>query len=132
MNKLTVKQEKFCQLYIELGNASEAYRQSYSCENMTDKTINEASSKLLKDYKVSTRVLELKQAAEKRHNITVDDIIDQLLENRKYALEADTVQSSAATAASMGIAKVLGLVTDKQQLSGDQNNPVRVNIKFDD
>lgn len=28
---LTPKQEKFCQLYIELGNASEAYRQSYDC-----------------------------------------------------------------------------------------------------
>jgi len=32
--KLTIKQEKFCNLYIELGNASEAYRQSYNCEKM--------------------------------------------------------------------------------------------------
>ena len=31
---LTPKQEKFCQLYIELGNASEAYRQSYDCSKM--------------------------------------------------------------------------------------------------
>jgi len=132
MNKLTVKQEKFCQLYIELGNASEAYRQSYDCSNYTEKSINESASRLLKNVKVLSRLSELKATAAKRHNITVDDIIDQLLENRKYALEAETAQSSAATAASMGIAKVLGLVTDKQQLSGDQNNPVRVNIKFDD
>lgn len=29
---MTPKQDKFCMLYIELGNASEAYRQSYNAE----------------------------------------------------------------------------------------------------
>ena len=28
--KLTPKQEKFCQVFIETGNASEAYRQAYA------------------------------------------------------------------------------------------------------
>ncbi|EPZ98572.1 terminase small subunit, partial [Glaesserella parasuis] len=37
---LTPKQEKFCQLYIELGNASEAYRQAYDCSKMSNETIN--------------------------------------------------------------------------------------------
>lgn len=129
---LTIKQEKFCQLYIELGNASEAYRQSYDCSNYTEKSINESASRLLKNVKVLSRVLELKQAAEKRHNITVDDIIDQLLENRKYALEADTVQSSAATAASMGIAKVLGLVVDKQQIDAKHTVKTARDLTDDD
>jgi len=30
MKKLTPKQEKFCQLYVELGNASDAYRGAYN------------------------------------------------------------------------------------------------------
>ena len=30
MGNLTPKQEKFCQKYIEMGNASEAYRQAYN------------------------------------------------------------------------------------------------------
>jgi hypothetical protein len=84
---------------------------------LSDKQVNEESCKLVKSPKVSQRLAELREVATQRHNITVDDIIDQLLENRKFALEADTVQSSAATAASMGIAKVLGLVVDKQQVT---------------
>jgi phage terminase small subunit len=29
MGKLTIKQEKFCNKYLECGNASEAYRYAY-------------------------------------------------------------------------------------------------------
>ena len=35
-NQLTPKQEKFAQVYVECGNASEAYRQAYNAENMQD------------------------------------------------------------------------------------------------
>lgn len=38
--KLSVKQENFCNYYIECGNASEAYRRAYSCSNMKDESIN--------------------------------------------------------------------------------------------
>lgn len=62
---LTVKQERFCQKYLECGNASEAYRFAYPCKNMSDKTINEAASRLLKNSKASARVAELQaQTAE--------------------------------------------------------------------
>lgn len=51
--KLTPKQEKFCQLYIELGNASEAYRQSYDCSKMASKTINEVAARMLTNCKIA-------------------------------------------------------------------------------
>ena len=47
---LTMKQEKFCNKYLECGNASEAYRFAYDCSNMSDNVIyNKASGMLAKD-----------------------------------------------------------------------------------
>ena len=73
MAALTEKQENFCQAYIETGNASEAYRQSYNAENMKPKTINERASRLLKECKISARVNDLQDAHTERHNVTVDN-----------------------------------------------------------
>ena len=63
---LTQKQENFCLAYIKTGNASEAYRQSYNAEKMKPETINEASSRLLADSKIATRVKELTSKVEKK------------------------------------------------------------------
>lgn len=37
---LTIKQEAFCTAYIELDNASEAYRHAYDAQNMQAATVN--------------------------------------------------------------------------------------------
>ena len=110
--QLTPKQENFCLAYIETGNASEAYRSAYDAENMKAETIHVKASELLSSDKVSVRVKELRDKAAKRNQITVDDLIRELEEARIAALTAETPQSSAATAATMGKAKLLGL--DKQ------------------
>ena len=84
---LTPKQEKFCQLYIELGNASEAYRQSYDCSKMTTEVINVKASELLnKNGKITVRVEELRQAHQQRHNLTLDNIIADLQEYRDICM----------------------------------------------
>jgi hypothetical protein len=81
VSKLTPKQEKFCNLYIELGNASEAYRQSYEVrEGTKESSINEQSSKLLTDLKISSRVAELRKQTAKAHGIDRAFIINGLLE----------------------------------------------------
>lgn len=115
---LTIKQEKFCMVYIETGNASEAYRQAYNCENMKSDVINVKACELLKNGNVSVRLEELKNKHAKRHEITVDTLLAELEENRQAALSAMVVQSSAATAATMGKAKLLGLLVDKQEHTG--------------
>ncbi|UXN38139.1 terminase small subunit [Avibacterium paragallinarum] len=76
--KLTPKQEKFCQLYLELGNASEAYRQAYNAEKMKPETINTKASELLHNGKIAERVSELRQLHQERHCLTVDKIIFDL------------------------------------------------------
>lgn len=109
---LTIKQEAFCQAYIETGNASEAYRSSYAAENMKPDAIHVQASKLLDNPKIALRVTELRGEIKDRHSVTVDSLLAELEEARQAALTAETPQSSAAVAATLGKAKLTGL--DKQ------------------
>ena len=86
MAKLTPKQEKFCQLYIELGNASEAYRQAYDSSRMKTETINTKAKELLKHGPITVRISELQDGHKERHGITVDDLIAELEEARQLFL----------------------------------------------
>ena len=62
VKKLTIKQESFCQEYIKnSGNASEAYRHAYNTSKMKSKTVNERSSRLTREYIISTRLDQLKK-----------------------------------------------------------------------
>ena len=57
---LTAKQEKFVQCIIEGMSQADAYRSAYSAKRMSDKTIHEAASRLLKDSKIAARLTELR------------------------------------------------------------------------
>ena len=43
---LTIKQENFCQVYVETGNASEAYRRAYDAKNMKSETVRRTAKEL--------------------------------------------------------------------------------------
>lgn len=123
MAELTPKQEKFAQLYVELGNASEAYRQAYN-STAKPESVHVRASELLSDSKVSVRVEEIREATRANHNITLSDILKELEEARKLAHETGT--PSAAVAASMGKAKLLGFDRDKKEQP--QKDPVIINF----
>ena len=112
MATLTPKQTRFCQLYVELGNASKAYRQSYDADNMSNTTIHRKASELLAMDKIKRQVDELQAGHRQRHDLTVDDLLAELEEARIAALTCETPQTSAAMSATMGKAKILGF--DKQ------------------
>lgn len=76
--KLSVKQEKFCNYYIECGNASEAYRRAYSCSNMKDESINRKAIELLNNGKITARVKELQEELKKRSDITKEEVLNML------------------------------------------------------
>ncbi len=67
-DSLTPKQESFCQYYIDTGSAPEAYRMSYSTENMKWESIRVNANKLLHDAKIIRRLEELRieEAAQSR------------------------------------------------------------------
>lgn len=126
MAGLTIKQEAFCQAYIETGNASEAYRTAYAADKMKAEAIHVKASELLSNGKISVRVKELQGEIKQRHNVTVDSLITELEEARQKALSAETPQSSAAVAATMGKAKLTGLDKQIVELTGQGGGPVRV------
>lgn len=121
---LTPKQEAFALAYVETGNASEAYRRAYNAGKMKPGVVAVKASELLSHGKVAVRVAELQAQHVERHKLTVDDLLKELEEARQAALTADTTQSSAAVAATMGKAKLLGL--DKQVIehSGPGGGPI--------
>lgn len=53
---MTPKQEQFARLYVETGNASEAYRQAYNADNMKPETVTNEAYKLLQDHDISAMV----------------------------------------------------------------------------
>ena len=57
---LTEKQEQFVQNIIQGMNQAEAYRSAYPNQKMSDKTIWEAASRLMKNDKVVARINELR------------------------------------------------------------------------
>lgn len=76
--KLTPKQEKFCQRYIETGNASEAYRSSYNASRMKSETVNRVAHDMLKNSKITTRVQQLQDEFKKAHDVEKERIMYEL------------------------------------------------------
>ena len=116
---MTPKQEQFARLYVETGNASEAYRQAYNADNMKPETVTNEAYKLLQDPDISAMVDGLKAEARQRHAVTVGDLLHELEQARAAALAAPTPQSSAAVSATMGKAKMLGLLVDKAEIKAE-------------
>lgn len=129
MAGLTPKQEAFSQAFVEKSNASEAYRTAYAAENMKPEAVHVNASKLLNNTKVALRVRELQAEIKQRHNVTVDSLFAELEEARQAALQAETPQSSAAVAATMGKAKLAGL--DKQIVDHRSSDNSMTPVSYD-
>lgn len=76
--KLSIKQENFCNYYLECGNASEAYRRAYSCVNMKAETINIKAFELLNNGKITVRVKELQEEQKNKSDITKERVLEEL------------------------------------------------------
>lgn len=117
--KLTAKEEKFC-LEVATGvdefdkpiSYAEAYRRAYNAGKMKADTVDVKASQMMAKDKIAVRVRELRDTTAKKAMITVESLLAELEEARQAALNAETVQSSAAVSATMSKAKLLGM--DKQ------------------
>lgn len=124
-NRLTPKQEKFCLQYVELGNASDAYRSAYDCENMRQETINRNAFALLENNKIAARLDDLRAEAAKRNEVTVDSLMAELEEARQLALQM--ANPAAMVSATMGKAKITGFdkkIVQHQNPDGSAIMPV--------
>jgi len=148
---LTMKQENFCREYLLCGNASEAYRRAYNCENMKDETIwNNAYKLLNQNNDVKARITELKENLEELLGITKATEIKELIRIRSRCLQPEPVMeydpitkkmvqkedtegnlvwqfdSAGANSATDKIFKALGYYKpEKQEITGKDGKPIQ-------
>lgn len=101
------KHERFVQALAKGDTADEAYVSAGYTENRAN------AARLKANEHIAARLAELLERAASRVEVTVDTIAAQLDEDRQLA--RDLKQPSAAVAATMGKAKLFGLITDKVQ-----------------
>ena len=73
-------------------------------------------ARLLRNAQVRARIAELQNKAAERTIKTIEDIVTQLDEDRELARANG--QAGAAVSATMGQAKILGLITNKHHVVG--------------
>lgn len=108
---LTPKQENFCIVYMETGNATEAYRRSYDVANMKPESINRLAKDMIDNIKITSRMDELRKPAIMAAQITLTDHLNDLKRLRDLA-EADG-KYSAAVSAETARGKASGLYVEK-------------------
>jgi len=152
--KLTPKQQRFAELYVELGNASEAYRQAYDVgEDSRNEVIHVNASKLLKNDKVALRVSNLQKELAIKNEITREKLVEMHLDIIKrhsdlgkyfegnkikgddlkkiYAMSnSGYIKGSDVTTAINSIAKLMGFDKPDKQEAKVINN-IQINIKRD-
>jgi len=151
MTKLTPKQNKFAEEYVNTGNASEAYRRAYDVSPDTKlETINVNASKLLSDTNISLRVKELKTKEAEAFQITRKEVAEGYFkmiksweylmdlaakenlskeQKAKFYLLKEMVKGSDYRGAYDSIAKMFGLnAPDKQEIEQTVHN-ININIK---
>ena len=114
--KKTAKKAKFARLWRELGNASEAYRQSYDVrEGTKPETVWDSACKLLQDPWVAHRIMELEKEAQELHLVTVKSLTAELENAREQAERLK--QPAAMTSAILGKARLNGIGVDKKHVT---------------
>ena len=112
---MTEKQKKFARLAVETGNMTEAYVQAYDVVADSKRaTAGRAAKDLSKLPAVRREMERLTQLMQKRHDVNVDSLTDELNEAQQLAM--NEAMPSAAIQATMGKAKLHGLLIDKQEL----------------
>lgn len=132
MTNLTLKQESFCYAYIENGgNATAAYRKAFGPGKMKPQVLHVKASQLLAKDKVQVRIEELRQKHQKRHEVTVDRVVQELAQiafsnaGDFFAWGPDGVRvkaSSELTEAQRGV------ISEVQETKTEKGGTIRVKL----
>ena len=109
---LNARQEAFARNIAEGRRQREAYR-SAGYAPTSDNATDANASRLLRHDKLQSRVRELQAAQAETSKITAEKLLAELEEARNLALGLG--QAGAAVAASMGRAKLCGLLVDRRE-----------------
>ena len=126
---LTAKQEGFVLDVFKGEYLAQAYRNNYDTSNMTDKSVWELASREMAKVKVASRLAELQMESANKAFVTVQSITDELEDARAMAIKEN--QAAAMTGASMGKAKLHGLLPDKHEITGANGGPIETATTID-
>ena len=129
--KLTPKQEKFCQLIAGGSDQSTAYREAFD-SNGKASTVHSEASRLMKLHKVTARcaaLTALKERAIQRRAVTDRELVVAKL--RRWTEDGiDPTTGDEPTTAQLQAAQLLGrtvaLFTDKQVVEGTERSAEEV------
>ena len=114
------KHEQFCQVWLETGNKSEAYRKSHpNSLKWKDETVHNKAYALSKRGEVLARFEQLQENALKDHGVTIKSLLKELDEARALAMTTETPQTSSAISATMNKAKLVGLDKYQVEVTGE-------------
>lgn len=120
---LTAKQSRFVSEYLIDSNATQAaIRAGYS-----EKTAAVIGAQNLIKLNIAAAIKAGQNNIGKRNELTIDDILDELEEARKIA-QAEG-KGAPMVAASMGKAKLLGLIVDKAETKTEGNISIDISFK---
>jgi len=120
--KLTAKQAAFVAEYlIDLNATQAAIRAGYS-----EKTANVIGPENLAKPCISEAIAEVQGKRFKRLEVTADSLVIELEEARANAIASN--QNSAAVAATMGKAKLLGIGMEKVELTGKDGGAIQTSV----
>lgn len=109
MQKLTPKQEAFCQEYVvDLNGAAAARRAGYS-----EKTAHEQAAQLLAKLNIAERIAELKRERAEKVARTAQDVLNDIISVTLQARDEGDLKTALKGLELQG--KHLGMFTDKLQ-----------------
>ena len=154
--KLTPKQQRFAELYVELGNGSEAYRQAYDVAETTDaKQCSVRANELKKNSSIAVVISNLQAELKLKHEVTRSRMVDECFDiiNRhkelRSAFDGKTISASDmkkvyslsnsgfikgsdVMTAITTVVRLMGLdKEDKKQEQAQTINNIQINIKRD-
>jgi len=118
---LTPKQNKFVEVYLETGNASEAYRQAYNVKSMNDNTINRNAHSLLYNNKIAARLDQIKSENAERTQVTLEYLTNRLIKAADMAEEQGKAGELGQNV--QRVATLTGFWKENQQLTVENNSP---------
>jgi phage terminase small subunit len=132
--KLTPKQRKFAEEYVNTGNASEAYRRAYDVsETTSNEVIKVKASELLKNGNISVTVKELQTQQAESFQITRKEVAEgyfKMIKSWEYLMDLAAKENlSKEQKAKFYLLKEIGLnAPDKQEIEQTVHN-ININIK---
>lgn len=122
-DNLTPKQAKFAALYVELSNASEAYRRVYDVSPETKpESIHVRASELLSNSKVAVRVDELQAEALEVAKLNRAWVLKRLMRNVEKAHEIEDLAAANKALELLGKVDEMSMFVERTNVTSDNRH----------